>query len=126
MNEERWRRLVAVVLVLVVLVVGFIFRRRIGADFWPLDSSRIGPNLVASAVEATIVTCVVLYSPVRRRMHAFIDHRLRGLHDRLDTLEEHHNRHIERFEGVLAKLEEIGETLGELHDDHTRRLPEGD
>ena len=84
-------------LLIAVLVAGWAhwLGDRAHADFWPLDNSRIGPNLVASAVQAVIVFLVValLYPPLRRwaeaeleHVHAKADHTL----DLLHHIIEHH------------------------------------
>lgn len=46
----RSKFLIFGVLVLLYVVAAVIFNSRIGADFWPPDNSRIGPNLVANVV----------------------------------------------------------------------------
>ena len=67
MNSKRWAGLLALVLVVLLLV---FFHGRVGADFWPLDSSRVGPNLVASVIQWIIIALVVYlaYPPVRRAL----------------------------------------------------------
>jgi hypothetical protein len=64
---KKWGGLLA----LVLIVVGIIFwHNRLGTDFWPLDRSTIGPNLVASVVQWAIIALVVYlaYPPVRRAL----------------------------------------------------------
>ena len=52
---KKWYGLGALVLVIVLLSV---FHGRFNADFWPLDASRVGPNLVASVVQWIIIALV--------------------------------------------------------------------
>lgn len=85
------------------------------ADFWPLDASRVAPNVLAALVQWTILgfLAYLVYPPFHRaverytqrhvddlkahvtaehaKLHERIDHthaRLDALHNRLDGLEE--------------------------------------
>jgi hypothetical protein len=76
---KKW----AGILALALVIIGIIFwHGRLAADFWPLDASRVGPNLVASVVQWAIVALVVYlaYPPIRRR----IDAELKKAHEKLD------------------------------------------
>ena len=50
-------------------------RSRFTQDFWPPDRSFVGPNLVASVVQAIAVAFVVyaLYPPIRKRIEASLE-----------------------------------------------------
>ena len=81
------KKLYAGLAALVIVVVGsVIFHGRLSADFWPLDSSRVGPNLVASVVQWAIIALVVYvaYPPVRRAIDAAVKKHTAELHDKLD------------------------------------------
>jgi preprotein translocase subunit Sec61beta len=66
----------------VVVAAAFFWSDRIAADFWPIDASRVGPNLLASIVQAVVILVVValLWPPLRRRIHRFTDQKLTALH----------------------------------------------
>lgn len=96
---KKWAGLLAVVLTVVLVVV---WHNRIGPDFYPLDSSRVGPNLVASVVQWIIVALVayLVYPPLRKRIDAWVGSHFRQahaeVHDKLDRaikLSEHVIRH---------------------------------
>ena len=80
----------SVITITLVLLLSDWFAQRLMADFWPLDSSRVGPNLVASAVQWVIVVIVAsfVYPPLRK----WIENELQKLHDKLDRngLLSHH------------------------------------
>ena len=71
MNSKKWAGLLA--LVLVILSVVF-WHGRFSADFWPLDASRVGPNLVASVIQWAIIALVVYlaYPPIRKAIDAAV------------------------------------------------------
>jgi hypothetical protein len=83
-------RLVAAAGLLALAAVAVIFRGRLAADFWPLDSSRVGPNLVASGVIAVPAFAAgALLRPVAARAaHRFVDAKLASVHARQDA---HHD-----------------------------------
>jgi hypothetical protein len=73
----------------VVIVYPVATWHRVYADFWPLDASRVGPNLVASLVQWFLVAlvAVIVYPPLRRfvakewdHVHAKLDHNAEVLH----------------------------------------------
>ena len=45
-------------------------------DFWPLDSSRIGPNILASAIQWVVVGLVLtfVYRPIKQWINRELDH----------------------------------------------------
>lgn len=68
---------------------------RLGADFWPPDRSFVGPNLVASVIQATVIAIVafLVWPPFRRRLHRLIDRKLSPLHDHLAKIHAHNEWH---------------------------------
>jgi large-conductance mechanosensitive channel len=82
-TAKRWAGLVALVLVIVSVV---LWHGRFSADFYPLDSSRVGPNLVASVVQWAIIALVVYlaYPPVRKAIDRAVKKHTDELHEKLD------------------------------------------
>lgn len=76
---KKWAGLLALTLVIVGIV---LWHGRLSADFYPLDSSRVGPNLVASIVQWAIIALVayLVYPPIRRK----VDAELKKAHAKLD------------------------------------------
>ena len=79
------------VFALVIIVGGAIlWHNRISVDFWPLDNSRVGPNLTASIVQWAIIALVVYlaYPPVRKAIDRWASSHYRAasadLHAKLD------------------------------------------
>ena len=73
----------AIILGLVIIALASDWMgSRLSADFWPLDASRVGPNLVASVVQWALVVLVasVVYPPLRH----WIEGRFSELHSKLD------------------------------------------
>jgi cyanate permease len=99
-----WQKLAALVVAALVIACVVVFRGHLGADFVPLDASRVGPNLIASMIVWAIlfVLAVLLWPPTRRRMHRFIDAKIAPLHARHDE----HVKHLERLGRSLAALHE--------------------
>jgi hypothetical protein len=63
-------------------------------DFWPLDASRVGPNLVAAVVQWLLVGLIasVFYPPLRHWIERELDH----LHVKLDHAIQH-NPNVENL-----------------------------
>lgn len=121
----RWQKLIALGLAVTTAVLLLVFRKRLGADFWPLDASRVGPNLIASLVQWALVfvAAILIWPPWRRRLHRFVDAKIAPLHERLarlhadhralhDKADRLHARHVEHTE----HLDRIGRSLAELHE----------
>jgi uncharacterized membrane-anchored protein YitT (DUF2179 family) len=75
--EQKYGHLLVVgmsVLLLVATVLSaFIshwFALRLQSDFWPVDKSTVGPNILASAIQAIIVVTVMAlcYPPFRKAL----------------------------------------------------------
>lgn len=109
-----WTKLVATTVGILLIVAIIVFRHRIGADFWPLDSSRVGPNIVASILTwaAIFTATALLYPPWRRRLHRFIDkkfiHHLQPVHEKLDI-------HAESLQGLHDKHDQLLASHTEIH-----------
>ena len=72
-------------------------------DFWPLDASRVGPNIVASVVQFAVVG-LVMYAVwprfrrgVDRWLHGHLSTHFKELHDKLDKNHEEHMRHLQHI-----------------------------
>ena len=91
MDKTKRRLGVAALVVILVLVALVIFsswvRSRVIGDFFPVDRSYVGPNIVASIVQAIFVFAVmaVLYPPLRHWIERELDH----VHTKLDHLIDH-------------------------------------
>ena len=76
------------VLLLVTLTALFShgFWARLAVDFWPPDSSPVGPNLLASVVQWLIVASVatLVYPPFRKWIERELDH----VHHKMDHMIE--------------------------------------
>ena len=95
-----------------------VLRARVTRDLWPLDSSTVGPNLLASAVQALIVAFVMalLYPPFRAWLRKGLDAVLHAHfhHHRQQMIEHHATRdqeaaaHRERLAAVhRQRLDEL-------------------
>lgn len=96
-----WQKVVAVGYVAALAALVAVFRGRLHADFWPLDASRVAPNIMATLIQIALATpvAVLLWPPTRRRMHAFVTRHTAPLHARLIHVERQHQR---RHREVLA------------------------
>ena len=110
---SRWKQYLALVLLLLAVSWIVFDWARFKADFWPPDRSFIGPNLVASIVQACflLIVLALIYPPTRHwieraieshardlkdhvqedneRVHAALQEKLQTLHDCLDHIIEH-------------------------------------
>ncbi len=108
----RWKIALASAVAIVVIGAVVIWRDRIGADFWPLDSSRVAPNLLAGLIQWAIIflVAVLIWPPWRRRIHRFVDAKLaplhashEELHRKLDRLHESHRELHEKLDALEKK-----------------------
>lgn len=99
----RWQKLTALAVAAALAAVIVLVWGRLGFDFWPLDRSPIGPNLVASVITwaAAIVVGVLIWPPTRRRLHRFMDRKLVLLHS--------HAAHQTRLVEEMHHLAHTGE-----------------
>lgn len=104
-----WRKLAALLVAAGVLACLIVFRGRLGADFWPPDSSRVGPNLIASALTwaALFTVAVLLYPPWRRRLHRFVDRKLAPLHSSHEQIHTELRHLRESHEQIHHKLDAL-------------------
>ena len=76
--------IVLTTIVSIIISILFIdgFWQRLVMDFWPPDSSPIGPNLLASIIQWLVVVfiAVVIYPPLRKWIERELDH----IHVKLD------------------------------------------
>lgn len=98
---------------LVALIYFMVFHwGRFLSDFWPLDRSIVGPNLVASIVQYAFlaILLVLLYPPLRKAVEKFATRHVESikqhvtdehkkLHDKLDIMHAKQN-HIIRHSGI--------------------------
>lgn len=82
--------------------MGWLWQRSL-QDFWPLDASRVGPNLVASVVQWLIVAGVMalVYPPLRH----WAEREIKSLHEKLDR-NAMLSHHIIKHSSEIPDLEE--------------------
>ena len=102
---SRWKQYLALVL-LALLASWMIFDwARFKGDFWPPDRSFVGPNLLASLVQAgfLLIVLALIYPPTRHWLERAIESHAR-------ELKEH-------VEADNAKIHDaLAEKLSDLHD----------
>ena len=119
--EERqipvWQKAAAVAYVLIAVGLLVAFRNRLHADFWPLDASRVSPNILATAVQVIIATpvAVLLWPPTRRRIHRFVIRHTAPLHEQFERMHEQRERH---HKATLAAHRETQRHLKHIIDSH--------
>ena len=90
---------------------------RFAADFVPLDSSRVGPNLTAWYVQGpvTAIVAMVLWPVTRRAIHRFADEKATALREHISA--EHARAHQVRLDAdadLHAKLDEAHRLIRHL------------
>lgn len=118
----------AVVLVLVIVIIA-VWHARFPADFWPIDASRVAPNLIASVIQWAIIllAAALIWPPTRRRIHHFVDKKADSikahvtaahakaatdnaeLHRKLDHIIQHHPDIPELPMTTMADLPDVPE-----------------
>ena len=116
-EDSNRRRIATAIMTGLVAVIAAAARHRLHADFWPLDNSRVAPNILAEAIQDMVVGAIVVcvWPALQRRIHAFADAKLARVHARLSTLGAHHDQHHE-------DLAQIQQSLTELHQKHDELL----
>lgn len=116
MSGDRARVLLGALVFLVLVAAAVVWRHRLAADFLPLDASRVGPNLVAAVVQGGVVfiLAVLLYPPLRRTAHRFIDSKLNHIHERVEALHDRHDQHNEHLVSVAQNLKALHDRLEKL------------
>lgn len=108
-----WQKIAAIIYVVAAAVLFIVFRSRLGADFWPLDASRIAPNILATLIQIAAVTpvAVLLWPPTRRRIHRFIEKHTAPIHAKIDAVkklhEQHHTDHLAALAETQKRLDHI-------------------
>jgi hypothetical protein len=102
-NWKAWGALVA--LAALVYFMAFHWDRFL-ADFWPIDGSRVGPNLVASVVQWALIAIAValLYPPARRAIERFAKRHVEDI--KAHVTEEHALVH-EKLDHVIKHSKDI-------------------
>ena len=115
---KKWYGLGA--LVLVILAVVF-FHGRLNADFWPLDSSRVGPNLVASVVQWALIALVayLVYPPVRKWIDTEMKKGRAEMHAKLDESIKL-SKHIIHHHPDIPVVDRNGNTLVDVPKEETK------
>ena len=114
MSTDRWRVLLALAVLAGFALAIVVFRSRLGTDFWPIDRSPVGPNIVASVIVwgSVLILGVLVYPPIRRRLERateqFADRKLEAVHQRFDELHARHNK-------VQERQEKIAQSIADLH-----------
>jgi hypothetical protein len=80
------------------------FLSRLWTDFWPLDRSTVGPNILASIVWAlgAILVLYVVWKPLRDRVNGWVARELHKHH--LLHVAPHHDAAIEHLTAIRAEL----------------------
>lgn len=118
--KDRTRQLLALAGLVVCGLLVYVFRDRLSADFWPLDRSFVGPNLLASGVQYVAVglIAVLVYPPLRRRVskiaHKFVDDKLAPVHDHFVELYSRHDHSAARQHALSASLDDLHAKLDSL------------
>ena len=86
-----------VVAAIVSSIVSDWVRVRMQSDFWPLDHSFVGPNLVAAVVQWAIVLLImaVFYPPMRRAFEASVERHKKQLMDHVSGIAAQLHDHLD-------------------------------
>jgi hypothetical protein len=105
--RRQWLGLAALIAIVAVVV---LWPGRVLHDFWPVDASTVGPNLVASVAQGAIVLTVaaLIYPPLRRRLEAWWKSERSDLHAKLDA-HDTMLRHIIKHHPDIPDLQAPGE-----------------
>lgn len=125
MSASLWQKVAALLYVVVSAGMLVAFRSRLHADLWPVDDSRVAPNILATCVQIALATPVVvlLWPPTRRRVHRFVSRHTEPLRAQLAAARQQRERlHSE----ALAAHEETQRHLRHLilHSPDIPPLPE--
>ena len=107
----RWQKTTGAIALAVTIVCLVAFRTRLGADFWPLDASRVAPNLLASVIQWAVVLSIaaVLWPPTRRRIHQFVTRHTAPLHAHHERMEAAHADLQRRLDHIIDHHPDIPE-----------------
>ena len=100
-----WQKWTALAFVVATFLVVVVFRGRLSADFYPLDASRVAPNILASLIQYAVIliAAALIWPPTRRRLHRFVDAKLAPVHEHLAVLRQHHEDSAERQRLILRQ-----------------------
>lgn len=103
---KYWKPILALVLAAALIYFAAFHTDRFLADFWPLDNSRVGPNLAAAIVQYALLLILValLYPPFRRAVERFAQRHVADLKAHITS--EHAKIH-ERIDHTHARLEAL-------------------
>lgn len=108
-----WQKAAAVVYIAVIVLAAVTFRDRLHPDFWPIDESRVAPNILATVLQILAATplLVLLWPPTRRRIHRFVTKHTAPLHARLAAAEAQrdrlHREHLAAHAETQRRLDHI-------------------
>lgn len=97
--------LITIILILISIFSQWFIDRMI-QDFWPIDNSRVGPNLVASVAQWIIVVLIasIFYPPLRK----WIEKEINIIHQKLDN-NELLSKHIIKHHPDIPNMKETKE-----------------
>jgi hypothetical protein len=100
-----WQKVAGVVFVIVWAAIVTLWHARALDDFYPLDASRVAPNLVASFILFSLGTIAgaVLWPPTRHAIHRFADRKLAPVHEHLAVIRQHHEESARRQEHLICQ-----------------------
>jgi len=108
-----WQKTTAAVYVVVIVLLAAVFRDRLHADFWPVDKSRVAPNILATILQILAATpfLVLLWPPTRRRIHRFVTSHTAPLHAQLLKAEAQrdrlHKEHLAAHAETQRRLDHV-------------------
>ena len=107
----------AVAYLIVIAVCAWAFRSRLSADFWPVDASRVSPNILATVIQILFWAPIayLAWPPTRRRIHRWMTSHTAPLHASLDRLHEQRERHH------AEQMQKLGEIHAHLQDARGKR-----
>lgn len=99
-------------------------------DFWPIDASRVSPNIMAAAVQYVCIGVVLylLYPPARKAVDKWVTGHLHAsqvdLHNRLDTVETLAKHIIKHHPNIPNHVPGVGDvTVASTHDESQATPP---
>ena len=124
MTANKWKVLGALVLVAgIIYFIGWHWNRFL-ADFWGLDDSRVGPNLVASFVvwALILIATVFLYPPWRRAVARFATLHVQSIKDHITSeqtkLHAKLDRHEAKMNHIIKNTKAIPNEVPGVSDEH--------
>jgi hypothetical protein len=115
----KWKIALAIIWLLAIIaaIVGCFYdswwRDRLISDMWPLDTSHISPNLLATVIQYALIfiTVALFYPPFRKwlatEFHKASEERKRHHQEHLETLTAHHAEKMESDRLLHAKLDHV-------------------